>query len=940
MPKIKTQSATVKQPDSSIRLHGNNGFGSSGTAIRRFTDVLKNVGSDITYNDSSVEGASFTINKEGVYFIHYQESYNQTAGSYFGITLNNSSTSTAINAMLSSTTILAINRNYGSGSGTTHELATASVKLSVGDVIRPHTDKIIAGQTPISFIITKMGDYDAYSFSSGDSPKITMPHSELRMADANAWGSATAAVRKYGSIEYLQDSIGAFSITNDTTDGFVLEVLKSGFIHVSANDMNSGAGHYRFGITVNGDPSSVLSSQTAEVIRSHAVTSVNSVNTSYSPAVWSGRVVSGDSIRIIWNGQIAAATANLYQSGFYALFMPDEIELSLGQTDPTIIDNDSMVRLIGAFIYGSESNNKCLRLSNLVENIGSDIEYVDDPVTGAYFNILTSGIYNMAGSAYITATDGLGFMKNVSDTTLSIADQPDEVQLILDYQQDTATAVISCSWQGYLQAGDVIRFMSYNGYADTSTQGVPTARNNWNTCTISKQGNPSANVDISPFTSHAAREKQELNHISGGGSSLLDLTGEIRFDRSLINSTGEGILLLEDDSSNTRTKFVATKSCSVSINFTATISAVGNIFAIYKNDVRIICSGNSSNTGWYVAVSGETLLEVGDYFTIYASSGVYNNADPLMLNVVATAEEEMFFTEATGTLTDWEAYTPLFEGLGTPSEVDFKWSRVATDMYIRGYFVVGTSTSALASVSIPQGKKIGSSLGQGPAMCGYIGQSALTTTDYHIMGTAGDNFFNFSKQDASYSVFTPLQGDHIWSSGRKITFEAKIPIQGWGVAQDSALIGVPKPKVCHIKEIRPTTVSGGTFTSGAWRQRVLNNLTGDPSFVSLNNNQFTLVKGTYVIEADVPGFRVGGHKAKLFNYSDGVDSLLGTNLYANLSPGGGTYSKIIGEVRISSSKTFEIQHRCDTTYASFGFGYPTSFGLEEVYTIIKITKLR
>lgn len=54
---------------SRVVLRASNGRGSSNTNVMRFTTTVDNVGSDITYADSATDGASFTINTTGLYFV-------------------------------------------------------------------------------------------------------------------------------------------------------------------------------------------------------------------------------------------------------------------------------------------------------------------------------------------------------------------------------------------------------------------------------------------------------------------------------------------------------------------------------------------------------------------------------------------------------------------------------------------------------------------------------------------------------------------------------------------------------------------------------------------------------------------------------------------------------------------------------------------------------
>lgn len=144
--------------------------------------------------------------------------------------------------------------------------------------------------------------------------------------------------------------------------------------------------------------------------------------------------------------------------------------------------------------------------------------------------------------------------------------------------------------------------------------------------------------------------------------------------------------------------------------------------------------------------------------------------------------------------------------------------------------------------------------------------------------------------------------------------------------------------IATIKDIKPQATASGTFTAGAWRTRDL--LVLDDPFsigIKLNSNQFTLPSGTYYIDASAPAKDVAQHKAKLANISDLSDQIMGTNEITN---DGATCSFIKGVFKITDSKIFEIQHFCQTTVATVGFGGSNSLhqGVE-VYTQVVLTKL-
>jgi hypothetical protein len=142
-----------------------------------------------------------------------------------------------------------------------------------------------------------------------------------------------------------------------------------------------------------------------------------------------------------------------------------------------------------------------------------------------------------------------------------------------------------------------------------------------------------------------------------------------------------------------------------------------------------------------------------------------------------------------------------------------------------------------------------------------------------------------------------------------------------------------------LKDYKANTTAGGTFTSGAYQTRILNTQEGDTSFCVLASNQFTLTKGIYQVEIRCPAFAVNQHKAKLRNITDSTDTLLSISSNAASGTSVQNDAVIVGTFTINSSKVFEVQHRATATAATFGFGQPSSFGEQELYTVAKIVKV-
>lgn len=130
---------------------------------------------------------------------------------------------------------------------------------------------------------------------------------------------------------------------------------------------------------------------------------------------------------------------------------------------------------------------------------------------------------------------------------------------------------------------------------------------------------------------------------------------------------------------------------------------------------------------------------------------------------------------------------------------------------------------------------------------------------------------------------------------------------------------------------------GGTFTSGSWVTRDLNTEVRDANGnASLSSNQIALDAGTYYCEISAPANNVLRHMVKLRNVTDSTDLLTGTP--ENTGSGPQTRSLIVGVFTVGAGKALEVQHQCQSTQASSGFGIASNFAAE-IYTVVKLWKL-
>lgn len=227
---------------------------------------------------------------------------------------------------------------------------------------------------------------------------------------------------------------------------------------------------------------------------------------------------------------------------------------------------------------------------------------------------------------------------------------------------------------------------------------------------------------------------------------------------------------------------------------------------------------------------------------------------------------------------------------------------------------------------------------------GTTGQvlSKATNTDMDFTWVAQDD------SNAIQNAIIDAKGDLIVGTAADTPARLAVGTNGYILTADSTQTAGVKWAAASGASIQTATfrdektsgTSGGTFTSGAWRTRDLNtsqfnNITS----ASLASNQITLPAGTYTINATAPVYDIGYHQLRFYNITDSTTAVLGISNY--LRTGASATSMIStasGSFTIAGSKTFEVQHQCDTTKADSGFGVAISFGTE-VYATVTITKV-
>ena len=145
----------------------------------------------------------------------------------------------------------------------------------------------------------------------------------------------------------------------------------------------------------------------------------------------------------------------------------------------------------------------------------------------------------------------------------------------------------------------------------------------------------------------------------------------------------------------------------------------------------------------------------------------------------------------------------------------------------------------------------------------------------------------------------------------------------------------------HVREEQASGTAGGTSTSATYHVRTLNTTVGANSIIgaSLASNIVTLPAGTYEVVASAPAAAAGVHKLSLYNDSDAVDILVGSNAAGPTPTGVQTHSLCQGRFTLAATKNVKLRHYIGNGLASSGLGAAVSSGQVEVYASLQLWRV-
>jgi len=351
--------------------------------------------------------------------------------------------------------------------------------------------------------------------------------------------------------------------------------------------------------------------------------------------------------------------------------------------------------------------------------------------------------------------------------------------------------------------------------------------------------------------------------------------------------------------------------------------------------------GNSSTVLNVVATaSNSTIVTASESFSTDTASLVYAPSTTYTLSTLANAPVGTFITFTFPA----SSYTPT-QTTTAPTQTTSSMNTNGIQLFAKSYASLSTAASP-ARVAIQIGKGM-----KGVSVNGYAAASKTTqiSLDTATVSTTS-SFGSCTTYNELTGILDISVAEMLLSAGTKYvgydSLGGAAYTSGYFVINASkspALVGVPQvqPRFATISDVKSSGTAGGSFTSGAYQTRTLNTLVDSTGIVtSLASNQFTLPAGTYYMDAWAQAKDVNTHKLRIRNITDSTDVANGVPVTSNSTAGEIGVAFARAEVVITSSKVFEVQHRCLTTRATDGFGGPATFGDNEVYCSIKITRVK
>ena len=246
-----------------------------------------------------------------------------------------------------------------------------------------------------------------------------------------------------------------------------------------------------------------------------------------------------------------------------------------------------------------------------------------------------------------------------------------------------------------------------------------------------------------------------------------------------------------EDQAKVLTFSFAYQAVSGTMNFSGTSS---NTWAVYIYDATVgtwiqpagvynlvQSSGAGLATGTFQTTSTSTSYRIA-VVCINTASGISVKFDSFFVGPQISVN-----APAVG---DLVSYTPTFSvSFGGPSPINARYRRVGDSLEVIANFTPGTTTAAIASMSLPSGLSIDTAKMSGASTNCYIGYGAVASAsnpsskDVVVItapATSTTNvYFSINDYTAANSPLTPQNASAVFYTGLNSSIQFRVPIVGW-----------------------------------------------------------------------------------------------------------------------------------------------------------------
>lgn len=199
-------------------------------------------------------------------------------------------------------------------------------------------------------------------------------------------------------------------------------------------------------------------------------------------------------------------------------------------------------------------------------------------------------------------------------------------------------------------------------------------------------------------------------------------------------------------------------------------------YALAEANSSVLFFGYGSGaSGGLIKANGSSIQATGNTLSFFATVPVNE--------LRATAST----ISSTNKNTDWEACTPnSYQGIGSPTGVNFRCKRSGSDLLMRGYLTSGTSTPSEVRIGLPvfrgvQLTSADSSIIPAIQLAGDMTQNVSAGTYFRssVLIEPSVTYFTIGTQSNALNAGTKSTGTGGFTSSVLAYFTARIPIQGW-----------------------------------------------------------------------------------------------------------------------------------------------------------------